>query len=814
MPASDPSWRIILSTATRTLPLLPLPTEVFFPEMVVTVSTSSDDAQKVVGSAETGDELVAVPQRDGVFGSVGVVVRIEQRGMLPGGSQGVVLRALRRVRIGRGEVDDNNILRVAVDELPASEPSAEARALAIRYRVVAQELLDLMGGRRFAAVLDVDDPGALADTMGWWPDLGDERRRQLLDTIDVEERIRLAVEWAEEALAEAKVHHDIAEEVSGDLEKGQREAILRRQLAAIRAELGDGDDDELAEYRRRIDAGELPQVVADAAIKELERLERTGDQSMEAGWIRTWLETVFEIPWTTRTDDHIDLGSARERLDADHFGLDPVKERIVEFLAVRKLRTERAVDDDASLAESSAANDQVVDQDGGRSDESDDLPAPPAPRRARRGSGTILALVGPPGVGKTSLGESVAAAMGRNFVRMSLGGIRDEAEIRGHRRTYVGARPGRIVRAMIDAGSMNPVVLLDEIDKVGSDWRGDPSAALLEVLDPAQNATFRDHYLETELDLSEVVFIATANTLDTIPAPLLDRMEIISIEGYTEDEKVAIANRHLLPGSFDRHGLRPDEVIIDESVIRAVVGDYTREAGVRRLEQRLDRLVRRAVSTLVQEPERTQVEITVDDLRPALGPTSLREDPRERTTVPGVATGLAVTGAGGDVLFVEAAALDPDTDPGLTLTGQLGDVMKESGQIALSYLRANRGQLGIEESLDRRFHVHFPAGAIPKDGPSAGITMTTALVSLLTGRRMRPEVAMTGEVTLHGRVLPIGGVKEKVLAAHRAGVTEVILPQGNSQDVDDLPDHVREAVTIHLVDDVAEVIERALVTGV
>jgi ATP-dependent Lon protease len=772
----------VSTTTSPTLPLLPLPTGVFFPEMVVTVAAESDQARSVLGPRVAGDEVVAVPQRDGVYDTIGVVARVEQRGQLPGGADGVVLRALRRVRIGRGEVDADGTLRVSIEELPATEVTAEVRSLAVRYRAVAEELLTQIGARRFAAELDIEDPGSLADTIGWWPDLSDDRRRKLLDTVDVEARLTLALEWAREALAEARVASDIASEVSGDLERTQREAILRRQLAAIRKELGEADDeDELAGYRRRIDEGELPEVVATAATKELDRLERLGDQSMEAGWIRTWLDTVFEVPWASRTDDNLDLASARHQLDADHSGLERVKERILEFLAVRKLRTERAVD----------------------------AAAPTSGRR--RGSGTILALVGPPGVGKTSLGQSVAEALGRRFVRMSLGGIRDEAEIRGHRRTYVGARPGRIVRAMIDAGSMNPVVLLDEIDKVGADWRGDPSAALLEVLDPAQNATFRDHYLETELDLSEVFFIATANTLDTIPAPLLDRMEIVTLEGYTEDEKVAIATEHLLPGLFERNGVRGDEVVIGDEVIRAVVADHTREAGVRRLEQRLDRLVRRAISSLVQEPDRHQVVVTLDDLRPALGPTSLKEDPAERTAVPGVATGLAVTGAGGDVLFVEAAALDSASEAGLTLTGQLGDVMKESGQIALSYLRANTQTLGIEADLDRRFHVHFPAGAIPKDGPSAGITMTTALVSLLTGRRVRPDVAMTGEVTLHGRVLPIGGVKEKVLAAHRAGISNVILPAANGQDVDDIPDDVREAITIHLVDDVPAVLEHALV---
>ncbi|MBK5222792.1 MAG: endopeptidase La [Acidimicrobiia bacterium] len=767
----------------RTLPLLPLPHGVVFPEMVLTVAAESDQARHAMADRTTGDELVAIPQRDGQFGTIGVVVRVEQRGQLANGIDGAVLRAIRRVRIGRGEVAPSGALHVSIDEIDAAAPSDTAHALAREYRVIAEELLDTMGNGRFASMFDgMDDPGQLADTIGWWPDLTDEQRLQLLDTVDPEARIALAVEWARAALADARVTADIRSEVNEGIERTQREAILRRQMQAIREELGEtaGDDDTLTEYRRRIADGELPDAVAAAATKELDKLERTSDQSMEAGWIRTWLDTVFEIPWTTTTDDNLELVTARAQLDADHTGLGKVKERIVEFLAVRKLRADRQVDGKAG----------------------------------DRGSGTILTLVGPPGVGKTSLGESVARTLGRNFVRMSLGGIRDEAEIRGHRRTYVGARPGRIVRALTDAGSRNPVILLDEIDKVGADWRGDPSSALLEVLDPAQNATFRDHYLEQELDLSDVFFIATANTLDTIPAPLLDRMEIISIEGYTEDEKVAIATDHLLPSLLERNAVTADEVVVGPDTIRAVVADYTREAGVRRLEQRLDRLIRRAVSQIAHDAEVGQVQVTVDDLRPALGPTSLREDPAERTSLPGVATGLAVTGAGGDVLFVEAAAIPGDAEHGaLTLTGQLGDVMKESGQIALSYLRANRHQLGIEASLDQRFHVHFPAGAVPKDGPSAGVTMTTALVSALTGRRVRPDVAMTGEVTLHGKVLPIGGVKEKVLAAHRAGISHVILPMANGDDVDDLPPHVRDAVTIHLVDTVDEVLDLALVAS-
>lgn len=762
------------TTKTTTLPLLPIPNDVFFPDMVVTVEAQSPGARAAfAAAAETdGKELVAVPQLGGDYSPIGIVVRIEQQGQLPGGGEGAVLRGIRRVRIGQGETGTDGVLHVTVTEVDEGEPTAEAKALAIEYRGTAMELLRLVGGSRLVGMLDgVEDPGALADTIGLWPDLGDDRRRELFETVDVTERITKATAWVKEALAEVSVNHDINSTVQQGFEKDQREAILRRQMASIQEELGESDDDEIAGYRARLAEGELPETVAKAAEKELDKLERMSDQSMESGWIRTWLETVFELPWGARSQDKLDLDDAQAQLDADHTGLDKVKERIIEFLAVRKLRAERNVD------------------------------------TTGKAGGTILALVGPPGVGKTSLGESIAETMGREFVRMSLGGIRDEAEIRGHRRTYVGARPGRLVRALTDAATMNPVILLDEIDKVGNDWRGDPSSALLEVLDPAQNSTFRDHYLETELDLSEVVFIATANVLDTIPAPLLDRMEIISLEGYTEDEKVAIARDHLLPRLYERNGVSADEVVITDEIVRTVVGDFTREAGVRRLEQRLDRLVRRGVSELVRNPETDVVTITKDDLRPALGRTASRDLPADRIVNPGIATGLAVTGAGGDVLFVEVSA--SDAEPGLTLTGQLGDVMKESGQIVLSYLRANAESLGIGGLLDQRFHVHFPAGGIPKDGPSAGVTMATAFLSLLRNEPMRSDVAMTGEVTLHGRVLPIGGVKEKVLAAHRAGVTHVILPEGNREDAEDIPEHVLETVELHFVSSVHDVIEVA-----
>ena len=583
--------------------------------------------------------------------------------------------------------------------------------------------------------------------------------------------------WAKDTLAEIDVKERIRGEVSENLEKRQREMILREQMAAIRKELGEeGADDTTDELRRKIEEAGMPDAVREQAERELGRLERTSEQSPEHGWIRTYLDWLTDVPWSVRTDDSLDIAEARGVLDADHEGLDDVKERIVEYLAVRKLRQERG----------------LADVTG-------------------RGSGAILTLVGPPGVGKTSLGESVARALGRKFVRVSLGGIHDEAEIRGHRRTYVGALPGRIVRALTDAGTKNPVMMLDEIDKVGADWRGDPSSALLEVLDPAQNHTFRDHYLDVDLDLSEVLFIATANVAETIPPALLDRMEVIRIDGYTEEEKVTIARRHLLPRQIERNGLRDDEVAVTDDALRAIVGDYTREAGVRNLERELGKLLRKVATAVAATDAGEPVRVDQEDVRTYLGRPRFFFEAAERTVVPGVATGLAVTGTGGDVLFVEATREDGEQNDALTLTGQLGDVMKESAQIALSYVRSHAGELQIDPArLRGRFHLHVPAGAVPKDGPSAGVTMTTALVSLLTGAPVRASVGMTGEVTLQGRVLPIGGVKQKVLAAHRAGLTEVILPKRNEGDLEDVPEQVREQITFHPVDDVQEVLAIAL----
>jgi len=769
---------------TNALPVLPLPDGVVLPGMVITVALESDHAKAAAEAASQDRQVLLVPKVGDRFATIGTTATIESTGTLPGGTTALVVRATGRARIGAGVVGTGAGLWVTAEPIEEGPPSEEAIALGEELRATLRVLLEPLGDRQARSILrsvDHDDPGALADLVGWWPELSTERKVQLLETVDVTERVRLVLGWAKEALAERELSEKIATEVREGLDQDQREHLLRRQMEAIRKELGEDDEaaETVAAYRERIDALEAAGVADDvvkALRKELARFERMPEQNMERGWIQAWLDTVLGIPWTERSEEHLDVAEARAVLDADHTGLDEVKERIVELLAIRKLRAERGIEEQGT---------------------------------ARRKPGAIIALAGPPGVGKTSLGESIARALGRSFVRVALGGVRDEAEIRGHRRTYVGAQPGRIVRALTEAGTMNPVVLLDEVDKLGSDFRGDPAAALLEVLDPAQNHTFRDHYLEVDLDLSDVLFIATANVLETIPGPLLDRLEVITLDGYTEDEKVAIARDHLLPRQVHDNGLRPGEVQVTEAALREIVSGYTREAGVRELERQLGKALRK-VAVRVADGAPTPVVIDVDEVAELLGRRRFHaEDLAERVAVPGVATGLAVTGVGGDVLFVEATAMDGE--PGLTVTGQLGDVMKESAQIALSWVRSHREALGIPaEALARRFHVHFPAGAVPKDGPSAGITMTTALVSLLTGRLVRREVAMTGEVTLSGRVLPIGGVKQKVLAAHRFGITEVILPKRNEPDLDDLPDDVREAMTIHLVSDVSEVLDLAL----
>jgi ATP-dependent Lon protease len=800
-----------LSSTTLTLPVLPLDNEVVLPGMVVSLDLSDAEVRAAVEAAQSAagrggaggpnggnggngekPRVLLVPRIDGAYAAVGVLGLVEQVGRLADGDPGALIRGVGRVRIGAGTTGPGAALWVEGTEIgetaPDPSPAPGAVAELVReYKALATSWLRKRGAWQVVdRIQQIDDPGQLADNSGYSPFLGSGQRVRLLETTDPVERLRLAVTWLREHLAEQDVAEAIAKDVQEGVDRQQREFLLRRQLEAVRkelAELGGQAGDEGDDHRARVKAAGLPPKVREAALKEVDRLERASEQSPESGWIRTWLDTVLEMPWNERTEDAYDIAGARAVLDADHAGLEDVKERITEYLAVRKRRAERGLG--------------VV---GGR-----------------RG-GAVLALVGPPGVGKTSLGESVARAMGRKFVRVALGGVRDEAEIRGHRRTYVGAMPGRIVRAVKEAGSMNPVVLLDEIDKVGSDFRGDPAAALLEVLDPAQNHTFRDHYLEVELDLSDVVFLATANVLEAIPQPLLDRMELVRLDGYTEDEKVVIARDHLVPRQRERAGLDSGDVTLREDALRKLAGEYTREAGVRDLERSVARLLRKVAARHELGERELPLTVGADDLRALIGrphhtPESAQDPAGRRTAVPGVATGLAVTGAGGDVLYIEASLADPETGAsGLTLTGQLGEVMKESAHIALSYLRSHGAELELPvgDLKDRGVHLHIPAGAVPKDGPSAGITMTTALASLLSGRRVRPDVAMTGEVSLTGRVLPIGGVKQKLLAAHRAGITTVIIPGRNEPDLDDVPEEVLRKLDVHPVSDVRQVLELAL----
>ena len=746
--------------------LVPLEDIVVFPNMNVTLTVDVGDEERVL----------LVPKHEDGYAKVGTVAEVTDRIRLPGGGRAVALNGLHRGIAGAAASDAQGRLFVEVEERPDEEPTDDAiRDLEREYRAVVEEILELRGddGRIAAFVRSITERGALADTSGYSPDLTFEQKVQLLETVDVRERLELALELQRERHALMQVRKRIQEDVESGVDKQQREYILRRQLDSIRKELGEDEASVIEEYRTKITEAEMPENVLEQAERELSRLERMGDQTPEATVIRNYLDWLLAVPWSKRSEERLDPKHTREVLDSDHAGLDDVKDRIVEYIAVAKLRKERGIEKD-------------------------------------KRSGAILTLIGPPGTGKTSIGESIARATGREFVRMSLGGIRDEAEIRGHRRTYIGALPGRLVRALRDAGTMNPVIMLDEVDKVGADWRGDPSSALLEVLDPAQNHSFRDHYLDVELDLSEVVFIATGNMTETIPGALLDRMEVIRFDGYTTDEKVAIARDYLWPRQRERNGLREDEVSIPDDAIELVVTEYTREAGVRQLERELGTVLRKTATTIASEAAEPPVAIDEAAVREALGRQKVFRETAERTAVPGVATGLAATMAGGDVLFIEATS-HKDGDK-LVLTGQLGDVMKESAQIAISAVRALAMQLGIEEEAfeNRAFHVHVPAGAIPKDGPSAGITMATAIASLLTGRPVKHTVGMTGEITLQGRVLPIGGLKQKVLAAHAAGITDVIIPERNRADLDDIPEMVKDDVTFHPVMSIAEVLSLAL----
>jgi ATP-dependent Lon protease len=766
----------------QSLPVLFIADPIVLPGMVVPIALD-DAAQAAVEAAQVAaidgnsGKLLIAPRLDDRYPTHGVIASIIQVGRIAGGSgTAAVVRGERRAHIGTGTTGPGAALWVEIEEVAEGDVTDDVKALAAEYKKL---LLAMLQRREAWQIIDyvnqLTDPSALADTSGYASYLSDVQKRELLETEDVAQRLRVLIDWTGGHLAETEVNDKIADDVRSGMEKAQKEFLLRQQLAAIRKELGGLDphgEEGVDDYRARVEAAELPEKVREAALREVGKLERSSEQSPEGGWIRTWLDTVLDLPWNVSTEDSTDLKAARDILDADHHGLDDVKDRIVEYLAVRARRSERGL--------------QVV---GGR------------------GSGAVMVLAGPPGVGKTSLGESVARALGRKFVRVALGGVRDEAEIRGHRRTYVGALPGRIVRAIGEAGSMNPVVLLDEIDKVGSDYRGDPSAALLEVLDPAQNHTFRDHYLDLDLDLSDVVFLATANVIENIPSALLDRMELVQIDGYTEDDKVAIARDFLLPRQRDRAALTAEEVTVTDAALRKIAADYTREPGMRQFERLLAKALRKATTKLAGDVS----ELTIDepDLVGYLGRPRFTPESAERTAVPGVATGLAVTGLGGDVLYIEANGNDGEA--GLQLTGQLGDVMKESAQIALSYVRAHAEQLGVDpKALDRQIHVHVPAGAVPKDGPSAGVTMVTALVSMATGRNVRSDVGMTGEVTLNGRVLPIGGVKQKLLAAQRAGLSTVFIPARNEPDLDDVPAEVLEALEVKPMTDVADIIALAL----
>jgi ATP-dependent Lon protease len=811
-PASPPDQTNPIESSTR-MRLIPLDDTVVFPNMGITLTIDVGEDKRVV----------LVPRHENEFLEVGTIAEVSEQIRLPGGGRAVSLSGEHRALIGAAQTGPGGELRVEVDEKPDEVPvDGRTRELEREYRATVEEILELRGddGRISAFLRAIAEPGALADSAGYSPSLTYEQKVELLRTTDVTERLELAVRLQRDSLAELQIRKRIREDVQEGAEKQQRDYFLRKQMDSIRKELGEDDASVSEEYRTKIEDAAMPDEVKEQALKELARLERMGEQTGESSMIRTYLDWLIAVPWGKRSEERLDPVEARAVLDADHAGLSDVKDRVTEYLAVRKLRQERGIEADPK-------------------------------------SGAILTLIGPPGTGKTSIGESIAKATGREFVRMSLGGVRDEAEIRGHRRTYIGALPGRLVRALRDAGTMNPVILLDEVDKVGADWRGDPSAALLEVLDPAQNHSFRDHYLDVELDLSQVMFLATANVADTIPGPLLDRMEVISFDGYTTAEKLAIAEGYLWPRQRDRNGLREDEVEVSDEVLTTVINEYTREAGVRNLERNLGTILRKTATKIASAQSavapdvaeqagetpsengsgpvaeageiapsqngngptaetkaevKTPVKIDLEAVRDALGRQKFFQESAARTATPGVATGLAVTGAGGDVLFVEATAMKNDGKGGLVLTGQLGDVMKESAQIALSYVRGHAEELGIDESAleNKEFHVHVPAGAIPKDGPSAGVTMVTALSSLLSGRPVKHTVGMTGEVTLQGRVLPIGGLKQKVLAAHAAGLTDVILPERNRGDLDDIPDDVREHMTFHPVMTVQEVIDRAL----
>ena len=824
-----------------TLPVLPLRDTVVYPGVAVPISAGRPGTVEAVQDALDGDRrLFAVAQRENVddpvpevLYTVGTVVRIIQTHRVRGGVQ-LLVQGEGRAQAISYQSDGEEMLRAVLLEMdrqantdtedPAfqalnQELRERAAELGTRRGVPAEALNQLIQG--------VDEPGAFADLVAFYLELPTEDKQALLETLDDEERMRAALVAVERELARLDAQEEIQARVQEELGERQREMLLREQLKQIQRELGDEDErDEVEDLRERVEALELSEEQQAEVERELKRLERTSPQSAEYQVIRTFLEWVTELPWNIRSEDKIDLALSQEILDDDHYGLEDVKDRVLEFLAVRKLQLERieeeaeaeeaeAEETEAEETEAEKAEDEEAEaeadvevakgSDGAAEPEEAEEGSAHADNGPVGGRGPILLFVGPPGVGKTSIAQSIARSLGREYVRISLGGARDEADIRGHRRTYVGAMPGRIIQGMRQAKSKNPVFLLDEVDKLGVSFQGDPSAALLEVLDPAQNSSFTDHYLGIPFDLSEVLFIATANYSDRIPAPLYDRMEKVDFSGYTEAEKLEIAKRYLLPRQERENGLRDGELILDDQAILALIQEYTREAGVRQLERELGKLGRK-VARKIAAGEVDSLEVTREVIRDLIGRPRVHPEQMAAADTVGVATGMFYTPMGGDIMFVEASVMAGEG--GLVLTGQLGDVMKESGRAAWSYAKSNHDRLGIPEDdlKGRELHIHVPAGAVPKDGPSAGITMASALVSALSGRKIRRDVAMTGELTLTGRVLPIGGVKEKLLGAIRAGINEIILPCDNEADLEDLQPEVREKLTIHLVEDLDQVI--------
>ncbi|MBN2303144.1 MAG: endopeptidase La [Anaerolineae bacterium] len=782
------------------LPVLPLRGMVVYPQTTIPITVGQPRSIKLVDEVVAGDRIIGLiaskdpeletPTPDQIY-QVGTLAHIHRLFRAPDGTIRLLVQGTARIRVAE-YTSTEPYLKAKVEHAPeVVEDTLEVEAL--MRNIVEQfgrmaDLVPSIPGELINAALNVDDPLQLVYALATYIRIDMEDQQALLELDSVLEKLRRLTTIFTKELEVLELGHQIQSQAQSEMEKMQREYFLREQLKAIQRELGEGDEQavEVDEFRRKIEAAQMPEEAQREARRELDRLSRLPTAAAEYGVIRTYLDWMTSLPWGTSTEDNLAISHARQVLETDHYGLEDIKERILEYLAVRKLRQDRAEEL--------------------QSDE------PPRDMVRREREGAILCFVGPPGVGKTSLGSSIARAMGRRFTRMSLGGVRDEAEIRGFRRTYIGAMPGRMIQTLRRVESNNPVIMLDEIDKLGRDFRGDPASALLEVLDPEQNFEFRDHYLDVPFNLSQVMFITTANSLDTVPAPLLDRMEIIQLAGYTEQEKVQIAQQYLVPRQIRENGLRSDELKLTDNALLEIIRNYTREAGVRNLEREIGRVARKVVTKIAEGHEGTTV-VDQPDIQPLLDyPRFAYQNEIQGRLVdtPGVAIGLSVTVFGGDVLFVEAAQMPGSK--GFQYTGQLGEVMQESARAAFSYIRSQACSFGLEEGYfdHRDIHVHVPAGAVPKDGPSAGVTMATALASLITGRPVRSNVAMTGEITLRGQVLPVGGVKSKVLAAHRASLDTVILPKHNEHDLNDVPDEVRDSMTFILVDNITDVLDAAL----